>query len=479
VDSDIDWSNSVTTITGSWTAFEDSSGIKFYTVSIGTSPGSDDAYEWDNKDGRQIVYEFTALNLQDNETYYINVKATDLLGNVSQVASSDGFTVDQTQPTVSSITVAPNSTVPIFEDIVIDYVLSEPVLDVSVEFVSQLTDTPQFNYVLVDSKKVTITLKAPFVSGDEFTFTVSNMVDRAGNIALTNQYIYTVGYLADYDLDGSIGVSDFNSFISGWFDKDTAYEIGPVNGTAPYLRPNLDGVYNSQDGMAFYYMWHWDNSQAGKLVTKALPKIGEDVTIAYDNEGLKISPPKDVHGAEVIINYPINDIKILPSDQSSGPALGTSLSKVDTLSGHILTHVLTEGADIGFNLDFNSRKDITIQISYTFIGKDNQVIVSGYTDYVLVPIPTEFTLQQNYPNPFNPSTTINYDLPKDAFVNIIIYDMLGREVRSLINENKSAGYHSQIWNSKDGQGRAVAAGIYFYQIRSEGFLKTRKMVLLK
>ena len=283
--------------------------------------------------------------MQDNETYYINVKATDLLGNVSQVASSDGFTVDQTQPTISSITVAPNSTVSIFEDIAIDYVLSEPVLDASVEFASQLTDTPQFNYTLVDSKKVTITLKAPFVSGDEFTFTISNMVDRAGNVALTNQYIYTVGYLADYDLDGAIGVSDFNSFTSGWFDKDVAYEIGPVSGTAPYLRANLDGVYNSQDGMAFYYMWHWDNSQAGKLMTKALPKIGEDIMITYNNEGLMISTPKQAHGAEVIINYPVYDIKILPSNQESGSTLGTSLSKIDTLSGQILSHVLTDGKD--------------------------------------------------------------------------------------------------------------------------------------
>ena len=72
-------------------------------------------------------------------------------------------------------------------------------------------------------------------------------------MALTTTYNYDIGYLADYDLDGSIGVSDFNQFVSGWF-KDLQYELGPVSGSAPNLRPDRDGVYNSQDGMAFYYM---------------------------------------------------------------------------------------------------------------------------------------------------------------------------------------------------------------------------------
>ena len=145
----------------------------------------------------------------------------------------------------------------------------------------------------------------------------------------------------------------------------------------------------------------------------------------------------------------------------------------------ILSHILTKGKDISFNLDFNIRDAVTIQVSYEFINADNNIVGSGYIAHKLVPIPTEFALKQNYPNPFNPNTTINYDLPKDAFVNIVIYDILGREIKSLVNQNQPAGYHSQVWNSKDKQGREVGAGIYFYQIQSQGNIKTRKMVLLK
>tara|TARA_B100001250_G_scaffold86905_1_gene71853 strand:- start:1986 stop:2348 length:363 start_codon:yes stop_codon:yes gene_type:complete len=100
-------------------------------------------------------------------------------------------------------------------------------------------------------------------------------------------------------------------------------------------------------------------------------------------------------------------------------------------------------------------------------------------DFELTPVPTEFALQQNYPNPFNPLTTINYNLPKASFVNLVIYDILGREVKRLISQEQQAGYHSLIWNSKDNFGRPVSAGIYFYQIQSKEFVKTKKMILLK
>ena len=95
------------------------------------------------------------------------------------------------------------------------------------------------------------------------------------------------------------------------------------------------------------------------------------------------------------------------------------------------------------------------------------------------PIPSEFSLKQNYQNPFNPVTIINYDLPKDAVIEIAIYDILGREVNNLVRGLKEAGYHTINWDSKDRYGNSVAAGVYFYQIRSHDFVKTRKMLLLK
>ena len=94
-------------------------------------------------------------------------------------------------------------------------------------------------------------------------------------------------------------------------------------------------------------------------------------------------------------------------------------------------------------------------------------------------IPAEFALHQNYPNPFNPVTQIKYDLAEDGLVTINIFDVLGRNIRTLLNVNQSAGYHSIRWDATNDYGEAVSAGMYFYLIQAGEFKQTRKMVLLK
>ena len=94
-------------------------------------------------------------------------------------------------------------------------------------------------------------------------------------------------------------------------------------------------------------------------------------------------------------------------------------------------------------------------------------------------IPNIFTPHQNYPNPFNLFTTVRYDLPEDAMVNITIYNMMGRQVRTLISRHQSAGYQSVQWNVKNDARSSVSAGIYLYIIQAGEFRQNKKMVLLK
>ena len=94
-------------------------------------------------------------------------------------------------------------------------------------------------------------------------------------------------------------------------------------------------------------------------------------------------------------------------------------------------------------------------------------------------MPDQYILHQSYPNPFNPITTLRYQLPENTFVNIIIYDMLGKEVKTLINQTQDAGYKSVIWNATNNYGKPVSAGIYLYQIQAGEYMQTKKMVLLK
>jgi len=94
-------------------------------------------------------------------------------------------------------------------------------------------------------------------------------------------------------------------------------------------------------------------------------------------------------------------------------------------------------------------------------------------------LPDKHSLHQNYPNPLNPETIIPYDLPENIFVNITIYDLLGRQVKTLVNQVQNAGFNSIQWNATNDYGEPVSAGIYLYQIQAGTFYQTRKMVLLR
>jgi hypothetical protein len=109
------------------------------------------------------------------------------------------------------------------------------------------------------------------------------------------------------------------------------------------------------------------------------------------------------------------------------------------------------------------------EILLTGIGKDNAVNVEDESIAPLI-----FSLAQNYPNPFNPSTIISYQLPFNNNVSLIVYDVLGNEVATLVNEFRTAGNHEVNFNAS-----SISSGIYFYQLRSGNYLETKKMTFLK
>ena len=114
-------------------------------------------------------------------------------------------------------------------------------------------------------------------------------------------------------------------------------------------------------------------------------------------------------------------------------------------------------------------------------GEDRVLYVNRY-EYLQVDnngIPNAFALHGNYPNPFNPTTQIRFDLPYRGNVNIHIYNMLGQKVKVFSMPNTPPGRHAITWNGTNQKGQALSAGVYLYQMISEDFVKTRKMILLK
>jgi hypothetical protein len=126
--------------------------------------------------------------------------------------------------------------------------------------------------------------------------------------------------------------------------------------------------------------------------------------------------------------------------------------------------------DAGYNLSNIQRDEFDL-------GKLNfvNVLFTGET------IPVTYELSQNYPNPFNPATTIRYQLPKDGMVTLKVYDILGAEVATLVNEEKLAGKYEVNFNSSGHSGnvRNLASGVYIYRLQANDFISVKKMVLLK
>ena len=115
-------------------------------------------------------------------------------------------------------------------------------------------------------------------------------------------------------------------------------------------------------------------------------------------------------------------------------------------------------------------------INYTVMATDGEFnIFSDTGDFVFDnaslsinngTMPKDYTLFQNYPNPFNPITSLSYNLPEDVFVNITIYDMMGRAVKTLLNCSQTAGYKSIQWNATNDKNEPVSAGLYLYLIQA-------------
>ena len=484
---DIDYYNDTTSASANWDGFYDFNGIDKYELSLNTTTNAGSEImivDWTDV-GTNLSHTFTDLSLTPNRTYYFSIKGYDKLGNASNIVVTDGFVIDIGRPTISAASISPEQLQSVMLPLSIDFTLSEVAEAAEVSFGSARGDLsniePKF---VLDSSRLNVSFTPPFTSGDQISLDI-NVTDLAGNISETISYTYTIGYLGDYDFDNELSLSDLNVFVNGWrVYNDLTKELGPVTGTAPYFRPEPDDVFDLRDGMVFVRMWRWYQSNAaGKILAKQLASIGKDVDIETAPDHFTIVPPRGTRAVEVVLNYPVNDIDLSMIASETVTDQAITLSWVDTTSGSILLHsAQLKGDSAPIRIDvghLQKELDVPVDISYQFIGKDQDLIGSGNTVLEIMPVPTEFALHNNYPNPFNPVTTINYDLPQDGTVRLIIYDLMGREVTRLVNGFTPAGYHSIRWNAKNQMGENVSAGVYFYHLQSKGFVKTQKMVLLK
>jgi hypothetical protein len=155
----------------------------------------------------------------------------------------------------------------------------------------------------------------------------------------------------------------------------------------------------------------------------------------------------------------------------------------------------------GFAVPSSTTTVVKSSVGQVFVGTSqqaNSVVESGFLVHpflrgplVGVPgedlLPTVFALYQNYPNPFNPSTTIRYEIPKPAKVELHIYNILGQRVKTLVSEERLPGRYSIVWNGQTNNGMQVASGVYFYRLQAIdpasgsklNYVATKKLMVVK
>ncbi len=122
-------------------------------------------------------------------------------------------------------------------------------------------------------------------------------------------------------------------------------------------------------------------------------------------------------------------------------------------------------------------KPFTFNDQFEFVASPTSLGPTGMKSEI--EIPSSFELHQNYPNPFNPSTTIRFSLPRPTHISLKVFDALGREVATLLDERRNEGVYETEWNGRTDDGFQVASGLYIYRIVAGGFIQTKKMILLK
>ena len=214
--------------------------------------------------------------------------------------------------------------------------------------------------------------------------------------------------------------------------------------------------------------------------TPMLPKIEKDGINAalflngqeskkYSSDFRSIDAINGVWDLQILSKQNVDNIKLMAKDIISLPK-GISIAMLDVQRRIVFTNIF-------------SRKiifDITGGLEYEFKVVAGE---SGYVDQMikdlLEVIPNNFSLSKNYPNPFNPITNLDFSIPKRSNVTLRVFNMMGQEVITLINEKKSYGNYSISWNGLDSKGVNVASGVYFAELRNRNERRITKMLLMK
>ena len=261
----------------------------------------------------------------------------------------------------------------------------------------------------------------------------------------------------DFDGNGVVDFKDFSLFVA---------HFGTSHG-----EPNFDPLFDlTGDGRVdfedfFKFVAQFDKGGSAKAGTR--PKLSAEVR--YGDLGPVVEVRAEgAEGFGLVLNYDPEAYEFLRADVSSRlPVL-----KKET-RGKLAFACVGDKAKLVFRGGFGGAMEVEEAV---VVDRAYRVSDAGVRGTLIVP---EFALGRNFPNPFNSSTAVVYTLPEAAHVKLVVYDLLGRVVKVLVNGVQDAGRHRTVWDGRDNGGSDVASGVYLVRMEAGGFNKVRKVVLVR
>ena len=289
--------------------------------------------------------------------------------------------------------------------------------------------------------------------------------------------------------------------------RDAYLALRIVNGLSLYTNPtghteptsyeqtaadvNQDGEVTVADALLIMYM------ALDRIAKPVRPELVAAVGVRWGEavrEGgvltvpLAIEGRSDLHAADVRIRYRPESLVPLGVDTDAAHTLAAVDTEEDGLIQVALVNadgIVGEAGgmlNIRFKVEGKMPEEGTISLERASLFDGNAAPVAvrelGRTAELRI-LPTSYALNQNFPNPFNPSTEIRYQLPESGPVQLVVYDLLGQEVKVLADGAAEAGVHSVTWSGVDGMGRPVGSGIYLVRMKAGEFVQVRKMTLAR
>lgn len=264
----------------------------------------------------------------------------------------------------------------------------------------------------------------------------------------------------DNDEDRQEQVDEFSGVWRDWVKNESGpfelefgtpfVHLGDFNyvGYSQQISTIINGDIVNEDEYGDDFLPDWDSTGIIDLFSRHTHKR---MGYTWRNDGSSFNPGK--------LDY------IFYSDAS-----------IDTGKHYILNTLTMNQDDLeNYNLNINDTKMASDHLPLVFdILVDDNVGIKKSDE-----LPSSFYVYNNYPNPFNPTTQIDYNLLEDKYVNVIIYNVKGKRVKTLVNKIQTLGFHSLRWDARNDIGEKVSAGVYIYKIQTEKYTATKKMVLLK